>query len=54
MGAASSRAMSSYGKNLERAHRFLKEYPGMSNEEREGCQDFSLSNGEIFVIQSMT
>ncbi|TFB07032.1 hypothetical protein CCMA1212_001103 [Trichoderma ghanense] len=43
-------AMSSYSKNLERAHRFLKEYLGMPLEKREGYHNFSLANGEIFVI----
>ncbi|KAL6892431.1 hypothetical protein HDV57DRAFT_181453 [Trichoderma longibrachiatum] len=42
--------MSSYSKNLERAHRFLKEYLEMPFEKRGDCQSFSLANGEIFVI----
>ncbi|KAK1247398.1 hypothetical protein MKX07_002307 [Trichoderma sp. CBMAI-0711] len=44
-------AMSSYSRNLERAHRFLKEHLGMPLEKREDwLQSCSLANGEIFVI----
>ncbi|KAH6604624.1 hypothetical protein Trco_006331 [Trichoderma cornu-damae] len=47
-------AMGRYSKNLERAHRFLVEAlmpQNASGERRRVCHhDFSLSNGEIFVI----
>ncbi|PTB68598.1 hypothetical protein BBK36DRAFT_1113248 [Trichoderma citrinoviride] len=43
-------AMSSYSKNLERAHSFLKEYLAMPHETREDEQNFRLANGEMFVI----
>ncbi|KAL7808187.1 hypothetical protein V8C26DRAFT_413812 [Trichoderma gracile] len=43
-------AMSSYSKNLERAHCFLKEFQGMPLDKRDDYQNFSLGNGEIFVI----
>ncbi|UKZ75128.1 hypothetical protein TrVFT333_002800 [Trichoderma virens FT-333] len=43
-------AMSSYSKNLERAHRFLSEAIKPQHEKIEVYTDFRLTNGELFVI----
>lgn len=43
-------AMSSYSKNLKRAHRFLTEALRIQHDKSEVYKDFSLANGEIFVI----
>ncbi|KAF3073304.1 hypothetical protein CFAM422_004229 [Trichoderma lentiforme] len=44
------KAMSSYSKNLERAHRFLTEALRRQCENIEVYKDFRLENGEVFVI----
>ncbi|PNP57708.1 hypothetical protein THARTR1_02706 [Trichoderma harzianum] len=44
------KAMSSYSKNLERAHRFLTEALRRQYENIEVYKDFRLENGEVFVI----
>ncbi|KAL7949495.1 hypothetical protein V8C42DRAFT_311060 [Trichoderma barbatum] len=43
-------AMSSYSKNLERAHRFLIEALRQQHNKSGVYKDFKLANGEIFVI----
>ncbi|KAL7955703.1 hypothetical protein V8C34DRAFT_290781 [Trichoderma compactum] len=44
------KAMSSYSKNLERAHRFLTKALRRQCENIEVYKDFRLENGEVFVI----
>ncbi|KAL7909044.1 hypothetical protein GGI35DRAFT_493847 [Trichoderma velutinum] len=44
------KAMSSYSKNLERAHRFLTEALRRQHKDLDIYKDFRLENGEVFVI----